>query len=285
MIKNYLCLSLALILSMLYSCKDEPVGIILTTSSDVLNLNPINGSQSLSITSNSAWTVSSPVKWFTLSDSTGTGNKSIVFLCQDNLSGKPREATISIQAGNQSKSMIVRQDGGKILIEESFNDNSMNWIILNSDSLSENINNGVYIVKNTSRQNAYFVGTRSIITNYTGNYMITSKYNTVSGSQPFGLVFGFKDNLNFYRLLIYPWGAYTITKRLNGTNISVLTGSVVFSKSNTIGLVKIGKNCDIYINDSKINNFDLSTPFGAYVGFYSCPQTEINIDYLKVVQF
>lgn len=283
--KKVLFISLASVVFMFYSCKNEPEVVILTTASDVLNLNPINGSQSLSISSNSAWTAKSSDSWCTLSDSTGTGNKEVVVLCSDNLSGLARETKITINSGDQSKSVVVKQTGGIVLLNENFSSNIMNWSIINNDSLSENINNGFYTIKNSCKVSAYFVGTKSIIPNFTGNYMITSKYNTVSGTQPFGLTFGFKDNQNFYRILIYPWGGYSITKRLNNVNTTVISGSMAFNNENTISLLKIEKNCDIYINDLKINSFDLSTPFGSSIGFYSCPQTEINIDNLKVVQF
>lgn len=283
--KKVLFISLVSIACIFYSCKNEPEIVILTTTSDVLNLNPINGNQSLSISSNSVWSAKSSDSWCTLSDSTGTGNKEVVVLCKDNLSGLARETKITINSGNQSKSVVVKQTGGQVLLDENFSNNLMNWNIINNDSISENINNGFYVIKNSCKVGAYFVGTKSIISNFTGNYMITSKYYVVSGTQPFGLTFGYKDNQNFYRILIYPWGGYSITMRLNNVNTSIINGSITFKNENTISLLKIGKNCDVYINDSKINSFDLSTPFGSYIGFYSCAQTEINIDNFKVVQF
>jgi hypothetical protein len=280
-----LFISLVSLVTLFSGCSKEPDVVILTTSSDVLNVDPLNANVALTITANSGWTVKSPVSWCTLSDSIGNGNKSIVLLCADNTTGKSRETTISIQTGSLSKSVVVKQYGGLSLLEENFNDNGMSWNYVN-DSISETINNGFFDIKNNCKYSAYFVGTRPMITNYTGNYMIMMDYNTISGSSPFGITFGLKDNQNFYRVLIYPQGIYSVTMRFNNVNTSILSGSSTVIKSeNAISLVKIGKNCDLYINGSKIGTFDISTPYGSMIGFYSYPQTEVYVDYIKVVQY
>jgi len=283
--KKILLISLVSLVTLFFGCTKEPDIITLTTSSDVLNADPLNASVSLTITANSNWTVKSPVSWCTLSDSIGNGNKSIVLLCTDNTTGKSREATISILTGSLSKSVVIKQYGGLSLLEENFNDNGMSWNYVN-DSISETINNGFFDIKNICKYSAYFVGTRSMITNYTGNYMIMLDYNTISGTAPFGITCGFKDNQNFYRVYIYPQGSYLVSMRLNNVTTTIKSGTSSAIKSeNEVRLVKVGKNCDIYINNTKVNSFDLSTPFGSMVGFYSCPQTEVYVDYIKVVQY
>ena len=100
--KKVLFLSLISLVTMFYSCSNEPVDVI-TTSSDALTVIPINGSRSLSIGATSAWTAKSSDSWCTLSDSTGTSNKTVIFTCQDNLTGLPRVATITIKANKQKQ--------------------------------------------------------------------------------------------------------------------------------------------------------------------------------------
>lgn len=283
--KKVLFITLVSFVILFSGCKKELDVVILTTSSDVINVDPLNASKALTITANSNWTVKSPVSWCILSDSIGKGNKSIVLLCEDNTTGKSRETTISIQTGSIAKSVVVKQYGGLLLFEENFTDNGMNWNYAN-DSISETVNNGFFDIKNNFKNSAYFVGTRSMITNYTGNYMITTDYKIISGSAPFGITFGFKDNQNFYKIYIYPLGGYLVSMRLNNVTTTIKSGSSLVIKSeNAIRLVKVGKNCDIYINNSKVNSFDLATPFGSMVGFYSCPQTEVSVDYIKAIQF
>lgn len=58
-----------------------------------------------------------------------------------------------------------------------------------------------------------------------------------------------------------------------------------FTNEMIISMLKVGDSCDVYIDDSKIGGFELSNPSGSAVGFCSTPQTEINVDYLKVIQF
>jgi len=211
--KKVLFISLLSIACFFSGCKNEPEVVILTTTANVLNISPINGNESLSISSTTSWSAKSSDSWCLLSDIIGTGNKEIVVLCYDNLSGQEREAKITINSGDQSKSVVVKQTGGNIIFKEYFDDNSKNWAIRN-DSLSENIMNGFYNVKNTSTTSSFFVGTRSIISNYNGNYLITMIYKQVSGSNPFGLTFANRNPENFYRILVYPNGYYNVTQRL-----------------------------------------------------------------------
>lgn len=282
--KKFLFLSLISIVTVFYSCNNEPVEVI-TTSSDALNVNPLNVSQSLTIGATSAWNAKSSDSWCTMSDSTGTTNKSILLTCQDNLTGLPRVATITIQANKLTKTVTVNQAGGTILLDESFADNSKDWI-QQLDSVTNTISNGYFDIKNFGKYYNVYVGTKSLLSNYTGSYMISTDYKIISGTAPFGLTFGNKDSNNFYRLLLFPTGVLLISQKLNGVYTTILSVSTPYVKSeNAVKLVKSGNNCSVYVNNYKIGFFDFSTPYGAYVGFYSCPQTEVTVDYLKINQF
>jgi len=273
-------ISILSIITIFFSCNDE-----ITTSDDVLNVNPLNGSQSLNISSGSTWKAESSDSWCTLSDSTGKRNKSLELRYDDNATGAARTAKISILTGKQSKCVLVNQSGGKILLNENFNDNSKSWISVN-DSITENINNGFFDIKNLSKTYSFFVGTKELIPNYLNNYLITTNYHVISGTGPFGLTFGNHDSNNFYRILVFPKGSFTISKKLNGIYTTILNISTSLVKSeNSISLVKNSNNCNIYINGSKAGTFDFSTPFGPFIGFYSYPQTEVYVDFLKVNQF
>lgn len=281
--KKILYVSFLSIFSIFYGCKEEPV-VILSTSSDVLSLSAVSASKPITITSNQKWTVTSNASWCSVSDSTGTGNKDIVVLCQNNLTVNPRQTSITIQSGKQTKAVVVTQSGGQSLMDNDFLDYTTNWISFVTDTISANVINGFYNIKNTCRSTSWYL-TKVIIPNFTGNYMITTKYQVVSGTLPFGLVFGYKDSQNFYRLLIYPSKSCIVAKFSKGVFSSITINSIVYTPQNTIKLLKIGNNCDVYLNDLKLNSFDFSNPFGGGVGFYSCPQTEVNVDNIKVIQF
>lgn len=282
--KKGLIITFVLSISVFYCCKNEP-DIILTTSSDVLTLKPTNGSQTLLITSNSEWNITINDSWCTLSDTTGTGNKEIVILCNDNLSEISRQTTVTINYGDQSKSVVVKQNGGIKAFGENFTDNSKNWGIRN-DTLAYNLINGFYNIKNTTNSSTYFIGTKSMTPDFTGNYQISLRYLYVSGTNPFGFTFSNKNSENYYRFLAYPNGNYNVTKRSSDVPTTILNAkSTAITNENSIRLLKIGTHCEIYVNDSLINTFELTTPFGGYVGFYSCPQTEIDVDYITVIQY
>ena len=271
------------VIAIFMGCKnDEPT--ILLTSSDALKVNPINANQTLAITTNSDWTAKSNVSWCTLSDSIGTGNNSIVILCQNNLTVNPRIAKISIQAGDQTKSIVVTQSGGQSLMDDDFLDNSKGWNLMYNDTVSTIISNGFFNIKNTCK-NTLFLYSKSIVTNFAGNYTISAKYNVVSGTLPFGLLFGFKDIQNFYILFVYPSGRCLVLKKENNLYSTITNNIITYTTQNTVKLIKIGANCEVYLNNLKINNFDYSNPFGSGVGFYSNPQTEISVDNIKVIQF
>ena len=280
--KKVIFLALASFVCLLNSCMNEPE--ILTTSADILNMNTVNSDQSLSISSSSTWNAKSSDSWCSLSDSVGKGNKDIKVLCKNNYDGLDRKTKITINFGKQTKTIVVNQSGGQVLFDENFDNNDNNWIAP-FDSVSEKINNGMFNINNTGKYYEYFIGTKSLIKDYTGNYMIIMKYNHVSGIAPFGLTFANKDKNNFYLFLLQPQGWYFLGNMENGLFTRIFnypSASVVVY--NTICLVKTGNTCDIYVNDKKLNTFYLTAPHGSYVGFYSCPQSEVNVDYLKVIQ-
>jgi hypothetical protein len=246
---------------------------------------PINSSQSLQINASSSWIVKNSNKWVTMSDSTGKGNKSIVLVCGDNYTGVSRTAKISIQEGNQSKTVIINQGGGEVIFNEDFKDNSFNWITP-TDSVSNTISNSFYYIKSVAKYYSYLIGTKSLIPNYTGNYMISTDFKITLGTAPFGLTFGYRDVNNFYRILIFPAGGILVSQKINVNYTTILNTSISNYKiENTVSLVKIGIICTIYLNGQNVGAFNFSTPYGPYVGFYTVPQSEVLVDYLKINQY
>jgi len=217
-----------------------------------------------------------------MSDSTGKGNNSIVLTCRDNYSGVARAAQITIQEGKQTKTVFVNQDGGEIMLNEHFIDNSLNWNI-STDSIKATIGNSYYSIKSDAKFYSNFVGAKSLIPFYSGDYMISTKFNISFGTSPFGLAFGQKDSYNFYRIIVFQEGAIVVSQKLNGTYSTIYNTVITnYQNENTLSLVKVGNNCTIYFNDLNMGKFNYSTPFGPYVGFYSTPQTTVMIDYLKI---
>lgn len=278
--KKVLFITLVSTIFMFFSCTDE-----LSISTDVVAMLAKNSTQSIEITASSNWVAKCSNKWVTMSDSTGKGNKSIDLTCKDNYSGAARTAQITIQEGKQTKTVIINQDGGEILLNEHFNDNSLNWIITN-DSIKTTIANSYYSIRSDTKYYSNLVGTKSLIPFYAGDYMISTNYKITLGTGAFGLTFGFKDTSNFYRILVFQEGVIIVSQIANRNFLTIYNTVITnYQNENTLSLVKVGNNCTIYFNDLNMGKFNFSTPFGPYVGFYSTPQTTVMVDYLKINLF
>ena len=265
------------------SCNKETADLI-TTSCDSLKVTALPVSQSFTVNSKSSWSVESSEDWCTLSDSIGTGNKSLVVSFKDNLTGLSREAQIVIQSESQTKSIVVKQDGGTVLIDERFSDNRNSWI-LRYDSITNDVYGGFFHIKNNSWRYSYFICPKSLIPQYTGNFMLSTHFKTLSGTAPFGIVFGLNNFSNDYIILLYPEGGiYVFHLTSDGSTVLMNESSSYVTTENSLKVVKSGLSCTVFVNDFEIGDFDCSTTSGPYVGFFSCPQTDVIVDYLKIHQ-
>lgn len=85
---------------------------------DSLSLNPETvkftaaavTSQSVSVQSNVAWTVSGGDSWLTYSPSQGTGNQMLKLEAKPNVGKTSRQTTLTVKAGSLSKTLTVMQD-------------------------------------------------------------------------------------------------------------------------------------------------------------------------------
>ena len=142
------------------------VSITQAAASSVLNVSPAvlsfgasSGSQTITVTSNTAWTVSESLTWLSLSGSGGTNNGSITVTCEPNTTSAQRSGTI-IFSGTNALSQIVTvfQEGSSTFMTVSptslsFNatassqnltiSSNTNWILAESlDWLSLSATNG-----------------------------------------------------------------------------------------------------------------------------------------------
>lgn len=266
--------------TLIWSCKEETVEVI-TTSSDAFAFNLLSSSEVLTISATTNWHATSSEKWCTMSDSVGTTKKVILVNCLSNLTGLPREAIITVHANKQTKTVLVSQRGGEILFAEDFNDNSNSWT-QPFDSIINTINNGCFNLNNWGKRYYYTVGNKLLITDYSSDYLILANYQTVTGTNPFGLGFGYKDINNNYRVFIYPTGYFMVYQIIGGVSKLIKSQTIsCVQTQNTLAVIKKGNFGYLYLNDTKICIFDF-TPFGPYVGFYSFPQTEVAVNRLMI---
>lgn len=111
-------MNLLLVLLMCFmgiSCsKDDPSMVSVSVSS--VKLTAVAGSQPISITSNTDWTVSGGASWLTLTPSYGSGNASIVVTATENKDFTPRSCTLTISTadGEASESVAVMQEASEL---------------------------------------------------------------------------------------------------------------------------------------------------------------------------
>ncbi len=93
----------------------EP-NIILST--EQVDLKHTNQSKTITVTSNSSWTVSKDSDWIDIENGEGTGNASFEINTTENNTSNTRIGTITVQAGTVSKTITVTQFDG---VSELFN--------------------------------------------------------------------------------------------------------------------------------------------------------------------
>lgn len=81
----------------------------LSLSPSAITFAPDNGTKTLSITSNTAWTVTSNTDWCKLNKTSGTGNQSVNVTVNTNYGTTTRTAIITVKAGNLSKTVTITQ--------------------------------------------------------------------------------------------------------------------------------------------------------------------------------
>ncbi len=92
-------------------CQPKP---IFEVSIETISFISSGGNQSVSVTSNQAWTASTADAWLTLSGTSGTGNASLTITAQANKSACNRTGTITFNAGGTSKTVSVTQEGVEV---------------------------------------------------------------------------------------------------------------------------------------------------------------------------
>jgi DNA/RNA endonuclease G, NUC1 len=75
-----------------------------------VSIDKLGGNTTVSITSNSSWTVSVAGDWMTVTPTSGNGNTSLTISADANMSGANRSGQISISTGESSASVSVSQE-------------------------------------------------------------------------------------------------------------------------------------------------------------------------------
>ena len=86
----------------------------LSVSPQTLSFEYKDGENTVAITSNSSWTVTSDQDWCTVSKSSGSNNENITVKVTQNNSPDKRTANVKITCGNKTETLAVTQNGGPL---------------------------------------------------------------------------------------------------------------------------------------------------------------------------
>lgn len=96
-------------MAILASCEnEEPIAPSLTVSTTEVIISEEGGSQSLTISSNTLWTITGGKAWLTVNPSTGEGNRVVVLSATENTALAPRECSIQVTTDDGTISHNVK---------------------------------------------------------------------------------------------------------------------------------------------------------------------------------
>lgn len=101
-------IAIAALLMVISACQKEP-SLTVTTPAEI-PVSADSGSSSISFTTNQAWTASSTAPWVHLSATSGeSGSVTITLECDPNDTYEDRTATVTINAGGLTQTVVVKQ--------------------------------------------------------------------------------------------------------------------------------------------------------------------------------
>ena len=171
------------------------------------------------------------------------------------------------------------------IFNESFDNNSNNWILDNS-WIKGNVVNGDYNVVCRNYQKSTGLSYKTIFIDQEKDYEIETAVKTLKGTG--GLAFGITSKYDHYRIEITDNNTLIILKNTpsKGKNEELFSGSVSSSikagSYNKITLRKLKDYFYVFINETLIGRFNNIKPEGDQVGFNVGLNSEISVDYLNI---
>lgn len=92
----------------LSSCDEDEVSV----NNQSVSFSADGGTKTVSINSNTDWTVSGAASWLTVSPTQGNNDGAIILKAAKNQNADSRDCILTVKAGDASTSIVVSQDGG-----------------------------------------------------------------------------------------------------------------------------------------------------------------------------
>lgn len=176
---------------------------------------------------------------------------------------------------------------------DSFVDNRNSWLIwprYGSASAHAEIKDGVYEI--SPEPGNGFLATRRISLQETESFTIESRFRKREGpdSYFYGLVWGSRDENNFYNFALTGDGLLAVTRKKNGIFYNYIDPPM-FSPyihqgdaSNTLSIKKEGNQIEFFVNGHSVYSTVFDPFFGPNVGFITYNGVQISVEDLVVTQ-
>ncbi len=177
-------------------------------------------------------------------------------------------------------------NGGNMILNEQFNNNSNGWMTGEGDGRNYNIRYGKYTLDIDVSK---YTSIKVKMDKYK-DFEIETKITRVSGvkDRAIGLIWGRRDNDNYYEFSIAGNGYYRVSQVRNGNFEDIIawtSSSTVkqgFYTNNVLKVKKEGSRHKFYINGTYVNQINDKSLFGTYTGFIGYMSQKIEIDYLTI---
>lgn len=183
---------------------------------------------------------------------------------------------------------VEEKDDQNILLEENFVDDSNGWSIFENDNFSGKLENGSLIYQN-KHYDTLHRNTITLMIDEEKDFSIITTTFLIEGEEtnPYCIVWGFKNRDNFYALNISNSQNYQIFKYENGVQTIITYWSfneyLNFFSPNRIEIRKINNELIFYANNrGSFETIPYEKFFGNEIGFVLLYKNTIKIDELIV---
>lgn len=187
---------------------------------------------------------------------------------------------------------IARNISGSAItvFEERFDDNNRDWKEFSNNNAQFAVTNNSYVME--SRIEGWWFSTKPITINQDEDFRIECSLKKIAGVDNFGygLIWGLKDDKNYYHFVITGEGLFGIARVQEGNYTYIIPWATPnsinrYNSTNTLTVEKKGDQLQFLINESIVGKIKFEPFFGNRVGFTVWNKQTINFDDLIVTTY
>lgn len=186
-----------------------------------------------------------------------------------------------------SDAVVEKPKSSMVLFEEHFNNNNRRWLeFSNKDAQFSVVDNG-YVLE--SKTGGWWFTFKRVDINQDEDFKIECSLKKVEGVDNFayGLMWGIKDDKNYYHFVIMGEGKFAVAKVREGIFTDIIPWATPNSinrhnSTNKLTIEKKGGQIHFFINDSFVGKIQFEPFFGTGIGFSIWNKQKIIFDDLIV---